>query len=104
MSHDDHGERPDEEGRPPVDPVDHVPDPAVSSETTPPDPSDSGTTKFSGTGVPGAASDSEESLPPGDTGVDDPRQTMEAYGGGRPLGGLRRAARRLFRRRPGPGT
>lgn len=85
----------------PLDPVDHVPDSAVSSETTPPDPNDSETREFSGTGVPGVASDSAESLPPGDTGVGDPQEAMETRI--RAFHRLRTAARKLTRRRPDRG-
>lgn len=88
----------------PLDPVDHVPDSATSSETTPPDPNDSETREFSGTGVPGVASDSAESLPPGDTGVGDPREAMGTRVRGVAFHRLRTAARKLTRRPPDRGT
>lgn len=77
-------------GMPPTNPVDHVPDSATSSETTPPDPRESWTAGRSGTGVPGSASDSSQSLQPGDAGMDDPQEAMESGGGGRLLRRLRR--------------
>lgn len=64
------------EGQPPTNPVDHVPDAAVSSETTPPD-EPGHPERSSGTGVPGASHTSEH-LPPGEVGgVDDPVHAME---------------------------
>lgn len=79
--------REEEEGIRPTNPVDHVPETAVSSETTPPD--EPHAERVSGTGVPGVSPDPSESLPPGRTGsVDDPLHAMEP--------GMR--ARRLLRR------
>lgn len=79
-------------GQPPTDPVNHVPDSATSSESTPPDPVEEPGAGHSGTGVPHAAPDSAESLPPGDAGMDDPQEAMESGGGGR----LLRRVRRFF--------
>lgn len=104
LSHRSDGDRHGEEGMRPRDPVDHVPDSATSSETTPRDPNDSETGEFSGTGVPGVASDSAESLPPGDTGVGDPQEAMETRIRGRAFRRLRTAARKLSRRRPDRGA